>query len=137
MKELDKEIQNIIQQAVNKEVNQRLQEEKEAFNAKIDEAIRSLRDLKFPEVEHPGYKEGSILNKSITELNLSVRSYNALKSAHINTIGDLVTRSERQILQLRNFGKKSLTQLIKVLEERDLQLGMDVSDHLQGEGEEE
>jgi len=66
------------------------------------------------------------LNKSIDELELSVRSHNCLKKMGINTIRDLVQRSEADLLKVRNFGKKSLEEVKSVLEEMHLSLGMDL-----------
>ena len=62
----------------------------------------------------------------ISELELSVRSSNCLKEARIKTIGDLVRRSELDMLQYRNFGKKSLAEIKKVIVDMGLSLGMKV-----------
>jgi len=64
------------------------------------------------------------LNMPISELELSVRSSNCLKDARIKTIGDLVRRSESEMLKYRNFGKKSLAEISKVLGDMGLGLGM-------------
>ena len=72
----------------------------------------------------------NLLRTSIEDLNLSVRAYNCLKSANINSIGELVARDEQDLLKFRNFGKKSLTELIDVIEEKSLQFGMDVAKYL-------
>ncbi len=66
------------------------------------------------------------LSKPIDELELSVRSHNCLKKMGINTIGDLVGRSEADLLKVRNFGKKSLEEVRHVLNELHLTLGMKV-----------
>ena len=66
------------------------------------------------------------LNKSIDELELPVRSHNCLKKMGINTIKDLVQRSEADLLKVRNFGKKSLEEVKGVLDEMHLSLGMDL-----------
>lgn len=66
------------------------------------------------------------LNKSIDELELSVRSHNCLKKMGINTVRDLVQRSEADLLKVRNFGKKSLEEVKKVLEEMNLSMGMKI-----------
>ena len=63
---------------------------------------------------------------SISELELSVRSSNCLKEAKIKSIGDLVRRTEMEMLKYRNFGKKSLTEITKVLQEMGLHLGMKI-----------
>jgi len=64
------------------------------------------------------------LNTPITELELSVRSSNCLREAKIKTIGDLVNQSEMDMLKYRNFGKKSLTEINKILVDMGLHLGM-------------
>lgn len=64
------------------------------------------------------------LNMPISELELSVRSANCLKEARIKTIGDLVKRSELEMLKYRNFGKKSLAEINKILVTMGLSLGM-------------
>ncbi len=63
------------------------------------------------------------LKMPITELELSVRSSNCLRDAKIKTIGDLARKSELEMLKYRNFGKKSLTEINKILGEMGLQLG--------------
>jgi len=64
------------------------------------------------------------LKVPISELELSVRSCDCLKEARIKTIGDLVKRSEYEMLQYRNFGKKSLAEINKILGDMGLGLGM-------------
>lgn len=64
------------------------------------------------------------LKVPISELELSVRSSNCLREARIKTIGDLVKRSELEMLKYRNFGKKSLAEINKVLGDMGLSLGM-------------
>src|SRR5512134_1694882 len=57
-----------------------------------------------------------VLNRSVEELELSVRSYNCLKNANIQTIGDLVQKSEAEMLRTKNFGRKSLNEIKGILE---------------------
>jgi DNA-directed RNA polymerase subunit alpha len=64
------------------------------------------------------------LNRSIEELELSVRSYNCLKNAEIRTIRDLVQKSEAEMLKTKNFGRKSLNEIKEILAEMGLSLGM-------------
>lgn len=66
----------------------------------------------------------NILNTSVDELELSVRSSNCLKNAQIRTIGELTRKTEDDIAKTRNFGKKSLTEIKEKLEEWGLSLGM-------------
>jgi DNA-directed RNA polymerase subunit alpha len=63
---------------------------------------------------------------SISELDLSVRSANCLASERIETIGELVSRSEGELLKVRNFGKTSLREVKKKLSDMGLNLGMDL-----------
>ena len=71
-----------------------------------------------------------MLNQSVEELELSVRSSNCLKNANIHTIGELTKKSEDDITKTRNFGKKSLEEIKAKLEERGLSLGMTDFSHL-------
>ena len=82
------------------------------------------------EVDAEKQRIANLLRTSIEDLNLSVRAYNCLKSANINSIGELVARDEQDLLKFRNFGKKSLTELNEVIEEKNLQFGMDVAKYL-------
>jgi DNA-directed RNA polymerase subunit alpha len=59
---------------------------------------------------------------AIEDLDFSVRTYNCLKRAGINTIGDLVARSEDEMMKVRNLGKKSLEEVIFKLEDMGLSL---------------
>lgn len=68
------------------------------------------------------------LNKSIEELELSVRSYNCLKNANIQTIGQLVTKSESEMLKTKNFGRKSLTEIKEIISDLGLSFGMKVDE---------
>ena len=68
-----------------------------------------------------------VLNRSVEELELSVRSYNCLKNANIQTISDLVQKTEAEMLRTPNFGRKSLNEIKEVLAGMGLHLGMDVA----------
>jgi len=68
------------------------------------------------------------LTKSVDELELSVRSANCLKNANIQHIVELVQKTEQEILQTKNFGRKSLNEIKEVLEVMGLQLGMDIEE---------
>jgi len=65
-----------------------------------------------------------ILNRSVDELELSVRSYNCLKNANIQTIADLVQKTEAEMLRTKNFGRKSLNEIKEILSSMGLQFGM-------------
>jgi DNA-directed RNA polymerase subunit alpha len=69
------------------------------------------------------------LNRSVEELELSVRSYNCLKNANIQTIGDLVQRTEADMLKTKNFGRKSLNEIKEILTAMGLSLGMRFDEH--------
>ena len=66
------------------------------------------------------------LNRSVDELELSVRSYNCLKNANIQTIGELVQKTESEMLTTKNFGRKSLNEIKEILTVMGLSLGMRV-----------
>jgi DNA-directed RNA polymerase subunit alpha len=66
------------------------------------------------------------LNRSVDELELSVRSYNCLKNANIQTIGELVQKTEAEMLRTKNFGRKSLNEIKEILTTMGLSLGMRV-----------
>ena len=72
-----------------------------------------------------------LLAQPVDELDLSVRSHNCLKAASIQNIGDLVRREESEMLKFRNFGRKSLQELIEVLDDRGLHFGMDVNKYME------
>jgi DNA-directed RNA polymerase subunit alpha len=69
------------------------------------------------------------LNRSVEELELSVRSYNCLKNANIQTIGELVQKSEAEMLKTKNFGRKSLNEIKEILQSMGLSLGMRIDEH--------
>jgi DNA-directed RNA polymerase subunit alpha len=64
------------------------------------------------------------LDKSVEELELSVRSYNCLKNANIRTIRELVQKTEAEMLKTKNFGRKSLNEIKEILHTMGLSLGM-------------
>jgi DNA-directed RNA polymerase subunit alpha len=70
----------------------------------------------------------SKLALNINEIELTVRSEHCLKAASIETIGELVLKTETELLKFRNFGKKSLTEIKQKLELKGLTLGMDLQD---------
>jgi len=68
------------------------------------------------------------LGKSVDEMELSVRSYNCLKNANIRTIGELVQKTESEMLKTKNFGRKSLNEIKEILATMGLSLGMKLDD---------
>jgi len=84
------------------------------------------------------------LFKPVSELELSVRSSNCLKNANIKYIYELVQKTESEMLKTKNFGRKSLNEIKRILEEMDLQFGMELEnfpfpkhDEQEGQGEKE
>jgi len=67
------------------------------------------------------------LNRSVEELELSVRSANCLKNANIRFIGELVQKTEAEMLKTKNFGRKSLNEIKEILAEMGLQLGLKIA----------
>lgn len=76
-----------------------------------------------------GERYTEYLNKSVEDLELSVRSYNCLRNANIQTIGDLVTKTENDMMKVKNFGRKSLHEIQEILETMGLQFGMRQDEH--------
>ena len=105
-----------------------------ALQQAADLLMDHLRLLVSPHYEEPSLtartpsaKEAELerlLSKSIDEVEMSVRSANCLKAANINTLRDLVTRTEHEMLQFHNFGKKSLDEIKSILSSLGLRLGM-------------
>jgi len=85
---------------------------------KIDEEVLRIRNQ---------------LKRSIDELELSVRAYNCLKSADIESIADLVEKEESEMLKYKNFGKKSLQELVEKLDDLGLEFGMNVDKYMKDE----
>jgi DNA-directed RNA polymerase subunit alpha len=76
-----------------------------------------------------------MLLTNVEELELSVRSHNCLKAANIAILGDLVRKDEAEMLKFRNFGRKSLAELMDIVEEMGLDFGMDVDKYIKQETE--
>ncbi len=91
------------------------------FEEEIEAALTS-------EEHKPGIRNEN-LNRSVEELELSVRSYNCLKNANIQTIGELVQKSEAEMLKTKNFGRKSLNEIKEILSSMGLGLGMKIDEH--------
>jgi DNA-directed RNA polymerase subunit alpha len=84
----------------------------EDSNEEFDEDVLHMRQL---------------LKSKLLEMNLSVRALNCLKSADVDSVGDLVAFNKNDLLKFRNFGKKSLTELEELLESLNLSFGMDIT----------
>ena len=86
----------------------------------FDESLVNSSD----DVDEEEERIKKLLNTSVEELELTVRSSNCLKNANIKTIGDLTKKTEEEIAKTRNFGKKSLSEIKEKLKEWNLSLGM-------------
>jgi DNA-directed RNA polymerase subunit alpha len=94
-----------------------------------DERI-TLEDTERAEVDN--YDEEilhmrKLLKTKLTDMDLSVRALNCLKAAEVDTLGDLVTFTKADLMKFRNFGRKSLTELEELVQNKSLQFGMDLS----------
>lgn len=84
-----------------------------------EEKVDDEKDLEFERIR-------KILTTNVDDLELSVRSHNCLKAANIKTMGDLVRKDESEMLKFRNFGRKSLAELMEIVDTYNLEFGMDV-----------
>ncbi|MDR3144222.1 MAG: DNA-directed RNA polymerase subunit alpha [Puniceicoccales bacterium] len=94
----------------------------------------SAGDIKFEDAERESSDEQNrlrkLLNMSVNEIELSVRAANCLNNANIMTVGELILKTEAEMLKYRNFGKKSLNEIKEKLEEIGLSLGMKIDERL-------
>ncbi len=88
----------------------------------LDEASDEASDAQVEQQQTGSLNEN--LDKSVEELELSVRSYNCLKNANIRTIRELVQKTEGEMLKTKNFGRKSLNEIKEILHGMGLGLGM-------------
>jgi DNA-directed RNA polymerase subunit alpha len=88
-----------------------------------EDKVDDEKDLEFERIR-------KILTTSVDDLELSVRSHNCLKAANIKTMGDLVRKDESEMLKFRNFGRKSLAELMEIVEVYNLEFGMDVDKYV-------
>ena len=91
------------------------------FEEEIETAAAS--EERRPEIKNEN------LNRSVEELELSVRSYNCLKNANLQPIGELVQKTEAEMLKTKNFGRKSLNEIKEILSSMGLSLGMKIDEH--------
>lgn len=103
-----------------------LKEQLDLFiNFPDEDAVVDENLLEDKPVESDNYE---LLSRSVEELELSVRSANCLKNAGINLIGELVQKTEAEMLKTKNFGRKSLNEIKEVLLEAGLGFGMKIND---------
>ncbi len=81
-------------------------------NEEFDEEVLHMRQL---------------LKTKLVDMDLSVRAFNCLKAADVDSLGDLVKYNKNDLLKFRNFGKKSLTELEDLLSQMNLTFGMDIT----------
>ncbi len=93
-----------------------------------EEKVESEKDAEFERIK-------KVLKTNVDDLELSVRSHNCLKAANIKTLGDLVRRDESELLKFRNFGRKSLSELVELVENYNLEFGMDVDKYLKDDSD--
>ncbi len=74
-----------------------------------------------------------VLNTPLEDLELSVRAFNCLKAAKINSLSELVQYTQEELMKFRNFGQKSLSEIEQVLHERGLHFGMDINKFRRGD----
>jgi len=102
------------------------------FSLFIGEDDQEREDDEEEVVDENAMKIRQLLDRPVDELELSVRSSNCLKAANIRTLGDLVQKSEGEMLKYRNFGRKSLREIADILTGLDLHFGMDVRRYYRG-----
>lgn len=88
-----------------------------------EDKVDNEKDLEFERIR-------KILITNVDDLELSVRSHNCLKAANIKTMGDLVRKDESEMLKFRNFGRKSLAELMEIVDQYNLEFGMDVDKYI-------
>ncbi len=94
-------------------------------NITFDDASRSEDNVVDEHILHMR----KLLKTSLEDLDLSVRAYNCLKAAKINTLGELVQFEMHELLKFRNFGKKSLVEIEELLVQKGLSFGMELSQY--------
>lgn len=101
---------------------------KDHFNLFVDFEEPIVREVPQEEDKEKGRIRG-LLEKSVEEMELSVRSANCLRAADIKTIGELVQKPESAMLKYRNFGRKSLKEISDILTSMGLRFGMDITSY--------
>ena len=108
---------------------------KDHINLFINFEVEPEEDKVESEKDAESERIKNILLTSVDDLELSVRSHNCLKAANIKTLSDLVRRDENEMLRFRNFGRKSLAELIEIVENYGLEFGMDVDKYIKDKPE--
>lgn len=89
-------------------------------------SIESAVESDSKELDEESLRMRHLLLTKLSDMGLSVRAYNCLKAADIDTFADLVSYSRNELMKFRNFGKKSLNEIDQLVEKMKLQFGMDV-----------
>ncbi len=89
-------------------------------------SIESAVEADSKELDEESLRMRHLLLTKLSDMGLSVRAYNCLKAADIDTFADLVSYSRTELMKFRNFGKKSLNEIDQLVEKMKLQFGMDV-----------
>lgn len=82
---------------------------------------------KSPMIDEETIQLRKVLSTPLEDLELSVRAFNCLKAAKINSLSELVQYTQEELMKFRNFGQKSLSEIEQVLNDRGLGFGMDIS----------
>lgn len=93
-------------------------------------SLDTKREEKEAVVDEETLQLRKVLNTPLEDLELSVRAFNCLKAAKINSLSELVQYTQEELMKFRNFGQKSLSEIEQVLGERGLHFGMDISKYL-------
>lgn len=90
-------------------------------------ALESAVESDSKELDEESLRMRHLLLTKLSDIGLSVRAYNCLKAADIDTFADLVSHSRNELMKFRNFGKKSLYEIDQIVEKMKLEFGMDVT----------
>ena len=96
-------------------------------------SLDTKREEKESVVDEETLQVRKVLNTPLEDLELSVRAFNCLKAAKINSLSELVQYTQEELMKFRNFGQKSLSEIEQVLGERGLHFGMDISKYKRSE----
>ena len=90
-------------------------------------SLESAVETESKELDEDSLRKRHLLLTKLSDMGLSVRAYNCLKAADIDTFADLVSYSRAELMKFRNFGRKSLNEIELLVEKKDLSFGMDVT----------
>ena len=90
-------------------------------------SLETISDSETKELDEESLRMKHLLLTKLSDMGLSVRAYNCLKAADIDTFADLVSYSRAELMKFRNFGRKSLAEIDELVEKMQLSFGMDVT----------